>query len=297
MKTLVFGSLNIDLVYTVDHIAAPGETIGSTSLTKSAGGKGANQAAALAKAGIPVVIAGKIGSDGEFLAELLESYGVNTSGIIRYDGATGHAIIQLDANKQNSILLYPGGNGAITAHEVKTALSGYSTGDLIVLQNEISCLYEIIVHAKEKGMRICLNPSPCSGIITTLPLELVDIFFVNEIEGAILVSESQDAPLPHVLDKLTGRFPAAEIILTAGRDGAYYGCGTYRAKGDIVAAPVADTTGAGDTFTGYFIAAREKGMEVPQALALACKASSITVSRFGAMESIPMACEVFAENY
>jgi ribokinase len=96
-----------------------------------------------------------------------------------------------------------------------------------------------------------------------------------------------------MLDRLAGRFPRTEIILTAGSDGAYYGCGTYRARGNIVQVQVADTTSAGDTFTGYFIAARERGMPVPQALAIACKASSITVSRFGAMESIPLAGDVF----
>ena len=293
MKILVFGSLNIDLVFLVDHIAAPGETISSTSLVKSAGGKGANQAAALAKAGMPVYMAGKIGSDGEFLLGLLESYGANTGRVVRYEGATGQALIQLDKNKQNAIVLYPGGNGAITVEEVQATLEEFGPGDLVVLQNEIACLREIMADAKGRGLRICLNPSPCNEKIAGLPLELADLLFVNEIEAAALTSMPPGSPLPDMLDSLTGRFPAAEIILTAGEDGAYYGCGGYRAKGDIVKVPVADTTGAGDTFTGYFIAAREKGMAVPQSLAAACKASSIAVSRFGAMESIPLAAEVF----
>lgn len=293
MKTLVLGSLNIDLVFSVDHIVTPGETISSTSLVKSAGGKGANQAAALAKAGLPVYMAGKIGRDGEFLLDLLESYGVNTTNVARYEGATGQAIIQLDKNSQNSIILYSGGNGAITIDEVQTALKLFFTGDLIVLQNEISCLQEIIKQANERGLRICLNPSPYNEKIEALPLHLVNIFFVNEIEGAALASVPVQTPLPEILDRLVIRFPKAEIVLTAGRDGAYYACGTYRARGSIIEVPVADTTGAGDTFTGYFIAARAKGMEVPQALDIACKASGIAVSRFGAMESIPLAHEVF----
>jgi ribokinase len=96
-----------------------------------------------------------------------------------------------------------------------------------------------------------------------------------------------------VLDRLVSRFPQSEIILTAGKDGAYYGRGAIRERAAVVDLPVADTTGAGDTFTGYFIAARAKNYSVPQALALACKAASIAVSRKGAMESVPLAGEVF----
>jgi ribokinase len=293
MKVIVYGSLNIDLIFRVNHIVAPGETIASSSLVKSAGGKGANQAAALAKAGLPVYMAGKIGHDGEFLLELLESYGVNTNKVVRYEGATGQAIIQLDDNRQNAILLYSGGNGAITANEVTATLKEFDAGDLLVLQNEISCLPEIMGEAKKRGLRICLNPSPCNEKIAELPLETVDMFFVNEIEGTTLVSMPLDSPLPQVVDKLVVTFPTAEIILTAGKDGAYYGCGSYRAKGDIINTQVLDTTGAGDTFTGYFIVARERGIVVPQALTVACKASSIAVSRMGAMNSIPLAAEVF----
>ncbi|MCL1955579.1 MAG: PfkB family carbohydrate kinase, partial [Brevinematales bacterium] len=111
MKTLVYGSLNIDLVFSVDHIAAPGETISSFSLSKNAGGKGANQAAALAKAGTETWIFGKIGKDGVFLLELLESYGVHTEKVVQYEGPSGQAIIQVDKNGQNSIILFAGGNG------------------------------------------------------------------------------------------------------------------------------------------------------------------------------------------
>ncbi|MDR1903985.1 MAG: ribokinase [Treponema sp.] len=293
MKILVFGSLNIDLTFSVDHIVAPGETIDSTSMTRSAGGKGANQAAALAKAGMPVYMAGKIGQDGQFLLDLLQSYGVNTERVVKYDGATGQAIIQLDSNKQNAIVLYSGGNSAISINEIHQTIAEFDTGDLIVLQNEIVHVREIMECAKKGGLRICLNPSPCNKKIMDLPLNLVDILFVNEIEGTSLAGLPPDSHLPLVLNHLVERFPQGEIILTAGKDGAYYGFGKQRAKGDIVNLPVADTTGAGDTFTGYFIAAREKKMSVPQALAIACRASSIAVSRKGAMESIPFGEEVF----
>lgn len=293
MKVLVYGSLNIDLLYSVDHIVKPGETISSTSLVKSAGGKGANQAAALAKAGLAVYMAGKIGSDGQFILRLLESYGVNTDNVIRYDGATGQALIQIDKTGQNSIVLFSGGNDAITIEEIHQSIAQFSAGDIIVLQNEISHLKQIMESASKQGMRICLNPSPFNENITELPLHLADWIFVNEIEGAALAQLPESSQPEAVLKRLVQRFPGTEIILTVGKDGALYGCDKTRAKSLIVETPVVDTTAAGDTFTGYFIAALERKMAVPQALAIACKASSITVSRKGAMESIPNANEVF----
>jgi len=293
MKVLVFGSLNIDLLFSVDHIVTPGETIGSASFTRSAGGKGANQAAALAKAGLPVYMAGKIGGDGQFLLRLLESYGVNTDGVVQYEGATGQAIIQIDKNGQNAIVLNSGGNGEVTVEDIRVTLAQFKAGDIIVLQNEIANLRHIMESANERGMRICLNPSPFNEKIETLPLDLARWLFVNEIEGAALAKLPDGASLETILEKLVRRFPATEIILTAGKEGALYGYGETRARGEIVNVPVADTTGAGDTFTGFFLAAREKNMTVPQALAVACKAASIAVSRKGAMESIPQAYEVF----
>ncbi|MDR0597858.1 MAG: PfkB family carbohydrate kinase, partial [Treponema sp.] len=244
MKILVFGSLNIDLIFPVDHIVRPGETVGSAAPIKSAGGKGANQAAALAKAGMDARMAGKVGEDGEFLLRLLRSYGVNTDCVSRYEGATGQAIIQLDKNKQNAILLFSGGNGQITSDEIQQTIGKFGRGDTILLQNEVVRLGEIMETASERGLRICLNPSPCDERIETLPLQLADTFFVNELEGAALASLPGTTPPPQILDRLEERFPAAEIILTAGKEGAYYGFRGAREKGDIVDLPVADTTGA-----------------------------------------------------
>lgn len=293
MKALVFGSLNIDLIFSVDHTVLPGETIGSSNLEKSAGGKGANQAAALAKAGMEVSIAGKIGEDGLFLLDLLSSYGVDTRRVVVDTGATGQALIQLDKKGQNAIVLYPGGNHRITGEEADRALEDFGKGDIVVLQNEILLTADIMKKARSRGLTVCLNPSPYNGKAEKLPLDLADILFVNEIEGAALAALGDETPVPEILERLAARFPGSEIILTAGREGAWYGRGKTREKGDIVNLPVADTTGAGDTFTGYYIAARAGNYSVREALALACKAASIAVSRKGAMASIPLKDEVF----
>jgi ribokinase len=293
MKTLVYGSLNIDLVFSVNHIVTPGETISGLSLSRGAGGKGANQAAALAKAGMETFMAGKIGNDGVFILELLESYGVLTKHVIHYDGPSGQAIIQVDKQGQNSIIIFAGGNDLVTTVEIEQCLSLFNTGDLIVLQNEISNTDIIMKKAKASGVKIALNPSPWNERAMRLPLELADILFVNEIEGAGLAKLECKTPVNEILDQLCAFFPKTEIILTAGSDGAFYGCGNFRAKGEAVSVPVIDTTGAGDCFTGYFLAARIQGFSVQDALNTACKAAAITVSRKGAMESIPFRSEVF----
>ena len=293
MKTLCYGSLNIDLIFSVDHIVAPGETLSSSSMTKSAGGKGANQAAALAKAGMETWMAGKIGRDGRFLLELLESYGVNTEKIIEYDGPSGQALIQVDKKGQNSIILLAGGNGLVNPEEIDMVLSSFGKEDLVILQNEISNTDLIMKKAKNRGLKIALNPSPWNDRAQSLPLDLVDVLFVNEIEGAGLAGLGPETSAEGILDQLCSRYSVTEIVLTMGKDGAFYGCGKIRAKGEIIDFPVLDTTGAGDCFSGYFLAAREKGLSVQGSLDTACKASSITVSRKGAMESIPFKDEVF----
>jgi ribokinase len=293
MKILVYGSINIDLTFSVDHIAGPGETISGLSLEKSAGGKGANQAASLAKAGMPVYLAGKIGGDGRFLLDLLRSYGVNTDHVVEYEGATGQALIQIDRKKQNAIIVYAGGNGRITTGEIERTIGDFSAGDIVIFQNETAHTGELMAAAKKQGLKIYFNPSPCDEKIEKLPLEMADVFFVNEIEGRALARVPADTPYPAVVDALVKRFPKSEILLTVGKDGAYYGFGNTRERGVVVDMPVVDTVGAGDTFTGYYIAARCRNYGVEKALETACKAASIAVSRKGAMEAIPFAPEVF----
>jgi ribokinase len=262
-------------------------------LEQSAGGKGANQAAALATAGREVYMAGKIGRDGDFLLELLGSYGVRTGHVLHWEGATGQAIIQVDKSGQNSIVLYGGGNAALKDAEIGPILANFDRGDMILLQNEIPLTAALMRAASGRGMRVCLNPSPFDGRIAALPLELADLLFVNEIEAAGLAGCPVSEDFTSILEELALRFPRAEIILTAGKEGAYYAHKSLRAKGDVIDLPVADTTGAGDTFTGFFLAARQRGCEVAESLGLACKASSIAVSRKGAMASMPFAREVF----
>jgi ribokinase len=286
--------VNIDLIFTVDHIVKGGETLQSTSLTRSAGGKGANQSAALAKAGATVFHAGKVGRDGDFLLQLLTSYGVDVSLIRTYDGATGQALIQLDANKQNAIILYSGGNGAIATDEIDQTLEHFGFGDVLVLQNEIVHIDYLIKNAKRRGMKVCMNVAPFDPSALSLPLELIDILVVNEIEGAGLADMQETSDYKAILERLVTQYPASEILLTIGKQGCWYAFKDLRVHHDIYDTPVVDTTAAGDTFIGYYLASIARGCSIRQALQYASKAAGLAVSRPGAMASIPLAGEVFS---
>lgn len=291
MKLLDFGSLNIDHTYQLPHLVRPGETLASDSYHKSEGGKGFNQAVALAKAGQEVYLAGAIGQDGLFLRDYLQELGVHTEHLCVLDAPTGHAMIQLDTEGQNCIILFGGTNGMITEAMIDEVLADFGAGDYLLLQNEISHVDSIICAAHAKGMHIILNSSPMSPELLTWPLELVEWFILNEIEGADITGKTQPEEM---LDELLRRYPACHVVLTLGERGSVYADATQRIDQSIVTAHTVDTTAAGDTFTGYFIHALLQGEAIQQALKTAACASAITVSRPGAGRSIPAAEEVQA---
>ncbi len=289
MKLLVFGSLNIDDVYRLPHLVREGETLASTAYARSEGGKGFNQAVALAKAGQAVCFAGATGHDGLFLQEYLQELGVSTGDLSVLDVPTGHAIIQVDAQGKNCIILFGGANQQITPEMIDDVLSHYAPGDYLLMQNEISHGGSLLRKAAERGLHVILNPSPISKALLHWPLELVDWFILNEIEGRDLTGET--AP-DAILDALLKRYPAAHIVLTLGAEGAVYADAAQRHHQAVIPAAAVDTTAAGDTFTGYFLAAMLGGQSVQEALRRAAHAASITVSRPGAGRSIPLAEEV-----
>ena len=291
MKLLDFGSLNIDHTYQLPHLVRPGETLASDSYHKSEGGKGFNQAVALAKAGQEVYLAGAIGQDGLFLRDYLQELGVHTEHLCVLDAPTGHAMIQLDTEGQNCIILFGGTNGMITEAMIDEVLADFGAGDYLLLQNEISHVDSILRAAHAKGMHIILNPSPMSPELLTWPLELVEWFILNEIEGADITGKTQPEEM---LDELLRRYPACHVVLTLGERGSVYADAAQRIAQSIVTAHTVDTTAAGDTFTGYFIHALLQGEAIQQALKTAACASAITVSRPGAGRSIPAAEEVQA---
>ncbi len=284
MRILNFGSLNIDYVYAVDEFVKPGETKAARTLSVFAGGKGLNQSLAMARAGLKVAHAGKIGPEGEFLVATLSEGGVDTRLIERAKVASGHAIIQVDDRGHNCILLFGGANQDIDETYIDRVLAEFKAGEMLVLQNEISSMPSIIAKAKTKGMTIVLNPSPFSNLVPSYPLELVDIFIMNEIEAAGLTGEADPERAAQLLMR---SFPQARIVITLGEAGSI-----AAHRGEIIrqrAYPVKaiDTTAAGDTFSGYFIAGLAEGMDSSRALDLAARAASICVTRRGAADSVP----------
>lgn len=261
MKVLSFGSLNIDYVYHVTHIVNKGETLASSGLDVIPGGKGLNQSIALAKAGADVYHAGKVGEEGRFLLDWCEANNVNTEWVeIDQDTKTGHAIIQVDEN-----------------------------GDVLLLQNEINNLPYLIEKAYKKGLIIVLNPSPINEKIFECNLDKVSLFLLNEIEGEQLSGAKEEMEMCTLLRE---KYPNAKFVLTLGGKGAYYFDQKSMAFQEAFKVDAIDTTAAGDTFTGFFVASILKDKPVEEAMKIAAKAASIAVTRKGASVSIPLMGEV-----
>ncbi len=291
MKILNFGSLNIDFVYSVDHIVQPGETIASTGLEIFCGGKGLNQSIALARAGADVSHAGMVGPDGGILIDALTGNGVDASLLRQVETRSGNAIIQVGADGQNCIVLYGGANRMNDRDYVDAVVRSFAPGDILLLQNEINLVDDIIARASAHGMVIALNPSPFDSAMTACDLDKVSVFIMNEVEGEQITGR-RDAE--SILQAMADRYPEAEVVLTLGGDGAVYQYAGETVLAPAIPVPVVDTTAAGDTFTGYFLAARMRGETPAEAMRQATRAAALAVSRPGATPSIPVREEVLA---
>ena len=298
MKVLCFGSLNIDYTYKVPHFVKKGETLASERLQVFGGGKGLNQAVALAKAGTEVYHAGSIGQDGMFLLDMLKDAGANTDFVKILDTVrTGNAIIQNDKSGDNCIILYGGANQAITREQVDEVMSHFESGDYLVLQNEINELGYIVEKAHEKGMIIVLNPSPMNEKILALPLDVINYFILNEVEAAQILGKEDkgEESWEQIADDLLKKIPQATIVLTMGSEGSVIKNQKDTVCQSIYKVQAVDTTAAGDTFSGYFIGGILGGLSAKEAMDQASKASAIAVTRKGAAPSIPVLAEV--QNY
>ncbi|CAG8521482.1 13087_t:CDS:2 [Ambispora gerdemannii] len=349
-KVLVFGSINIDDFFDVPHIVNSGETLTSTNYRQRAGGKGANQAVALAKAGANVYHAGKIGSDGIWIKDYMRKQGVHVENIqVHKDQPTGRAIVQVSAETHdNAIILLPGANSLITVQDAEKINPVFRRGDIAILQNEISAGGEIMKALKEQGFNIIFNPTPITpNIIREFPFELVDYLIVNKHEAIQLANQATSnlhrddednevlkmdtyASTKESLIKTLGELHPniTGIILTLGSDGVIarfnnhnYNIESEGKQGDrnivkqqrhfklevpVIETDVIDTTAAGDTFIGYFVASiiREENTNRDsfvltkecylRALQEATVAAGIAVSRPGAMDSIPPLAKVKA---
>lgn len=281
------GSINADLVYTVPHIPAQGETLSSTNRATYMGGKGANMSVAIARAGSRINHIGALGPDGGWAVQRLLEYGVDTRHIAQVETATGHAIIMVDEHGENAILLHSGSNGEIPQATLQTALAEAQTGDWFVAQNETNLQRTGASLAKKMGLKVAYAAAPFSADRVQAVLEYLDFLIMNEVEAAQLTEATGKTP-----DALGIR----DVVVTLGGDGADWFGPDGKQHFDAIPVTPIDTTGAGDTFTGYLLAGLDQGMPMAQAINLATKAGALMVTRKGTADVIPDLSEVRASN-
>ena len=284
MKILNFGSCNIDYVYNVSEFVKAGETVSALSTSEHPGGKGLNQAVAAARAGGNVFFAGNIGEDGLFLKELLENSGVDTKYLKINKARTGNAIIQIDKDGENCIIVSAGANALLNEAYIKSVTADFVRGDICMLQNETPCTDFIIKQAKACGMTVIWNPSPINEKITDSAIGMCDYIIVNKTEGKALTGKEEPED---ILKALLKKYSHTKAVLTLGKNGSIYSDGTDTVKQPSFKADPVDTTGAGDTFTGYFTAMISKGKTAAEALKTASAAAAIATEKQGAASSIP----------
>ncbi|MEQ9454031.1 MAG: ribokinase [Phycisphaeraceae bacterium] len=291
IRILNLGSLNLDRVMRVDHIVKPGETLGCRTTASFAGGKGANQSVALARAGAQVCHAGRVGTDGVWLLERLKEAQVDTRHVeVDPDVSTGAAFIQVDGRGENAIVVDAGANARITRAQIDGVLDQFHENEILLLQNEISNIGYAIDAATERGMSICFNPAPMNDAARSCNLKKIDLLIVNHHEAEQLINKPGARDLvPRLRDMVSGR-----VIITLGQRGVIYADTDGVIQLDAFPADAVDTTAAGDTFIGYFIAERTRANSIRSSLEIASAAAALCVTRQGAMQAIPTREEVDA---
>ncbi|WP_116132875.1 ribokinase [Tropicimonas sp. IMCC34043] len=282
------GSINIDWFYKVPHFPVAGETVAAGACDSGLGGKGANQSVAAARAGASVHHLGAVGSEGVWTTERLKAAGVDVTHVaIEMAAPTGHALIFIEPDGENRIVIYPGTNRLIADGDVKAALAPARAGDTLMLQNETNCQVAAARLARLRGMRVVYSAAPFDVAAVREVIEDVDLLAVNAIE-AEQVAEALGVAITDL--------PVPELLITRGSKGATW---HDLATGETltVTAPKVtpvDTTGAGDTFAGFFCASRDQGLPVAECLELAVAAASLKVTREGTADAIPTMAETRA---
>ncbi|MBZ9556851.1 MULTISPECIES: ribokinase [unclassified Modicisalibacter] len=287
-----YGSINIDHVYRVPHLVRPGETLTSHGYRQVLGGKGANQSLAMARAGGDVTHWGRLGQQDRWVLETLASAGVDITPIELTAEPSGHALIQVDDQGENAIILHPGANHGFTDAHLATLMASARAGDWLLLQNECNALERLLIRAEAQELRIAFNPAPMSANVLRLPLERCQLLFLNRGEAAALVDRDEHDTVDGLLEALRQRLPESQVVLTLGRDGVVFQDATRRLRLPAHSVEAIDTTAAGDTFIGYFMAALQRDNDIVEALRLASAASALCVQREGAAPSIPVFSEV-----
>lgn len=274
------GSINIDNVYRVQHLPAAGETLAAYEYQQGLGGKGANMSVAAARAGAHVRHIGAIGPEGRWARDRMLEYGVDTRHVAELTVATGHANVTIDDDGENQIILYPGANRAIEPRLASDIIATAQPGDVVLLQNETSAQIDVAQAGKAANARVIYAAAPFEARAVQAVLLYVDVLVLNAVEAAQLEA---------AMGKTVSELAISDVIVTLGAEGCRHidiANGTETTR-PAIKVDVVDTTGAGDTFTGYVAAALDRGMPMSQALDLATKAAALMVTRLGAADVIP----------
>ncbi len=300
---VVVGSINMDLVAASPRIPAPGETVMGRDFRTFSGGKGANQAVAVAKAGWPVYLVGKVGSDsfGRDLRASLEQSGVNVSSVGITEGASGVALIVTDDTGQNSIVVAPGANNLVSPEDIQKNRGLILSAGFVLCQLEIpleSVLY-LAQMCAGAGVPFMLDPAP-ARILPEELLSRVSWITPNESEtrrvlGLILDDDGTEDE--SILAERILKLGPKNVVLKRGKNGCYVVASSPRLRFRSRAYDVkaVDTTAAGDTFNGVFATALLQGLNLSDAVRFATAAAAISVTRHGAQPSMPSQLEV--ENF
>lgn len=298
---IVAGSMNMDMVVKTSHLPQPGETVLGGAFFMNPGGKGANQAVAAARLGGDVVFIGKIGSDifGKQSSQLFDDEGIDTQGILSdEDSPSGIALITVDQFGENSIVVAPGANANLVPHDVEKAFARYPKGKILLIQLEIpmDTVEFAAAHARKQGIKVILNPAPANDRISKL-FPLIDIITPNVHEAEMLTGiRITDIPSAMRAAESIYAQGVGNVIITLGKKGAVLledGVASHIPAPEV---ETVDTTAAGDVFNGALAVAIAEGKELADATAFACRAASISVTRFGAQSSIPFRNEVILSS-
>lgn len=297
-NVLVIGSLNMDLVAQAERLPRAGETLLGQSFATVPGGKGANQAVAAARLGGQVAMIGCVGADayGHALRQALADEGIDCQGVrVAEDVATGIAMIVVDANSQNAIVIVAGGNGQLESTDIERFDGLLQAADVVVCQLEIPypVVAFVLQRAHEAGKTVILNPAPVTGPLPSQWLGWIDYLIPNETEAQALtglavnsVAEAEQAA------SLLRQAGAGKIIVTLGERGVLFADGAQFRHSPGRRVQAVDTTAAGDTFVGGFAAALARGLDESQAIAFGQAAAALSVTRAGAQPSIPTLAQV-----
>lgn len=279
-----FGSINLDLVYRVPRLPGPGETLSSDDFRRHLGGKGMNQSIAILRSGGQLRHVGCLGQDAEWLREQIAGFRVGLGDITVLEQPTGHAVIYVDDAGENQIVIFGGSNRGFTMQQVTAALDEAAPGDWVILQNETNLVPEIAAEAARRGLQVCYSAAPFEAAAVEAVLPHLTLLAVNEGEAAALGAALGRAPDELGVD---------HVLVTRGAAGAVlHSRGRLFEQPAFAVTPV-DTTGAGDTFLGAFMAAFQTG-DAQTALRHAAAASALQVTRAGAAPAIPDKAEIEA---